>query len=363
LSALDVSKLLVALPVDVGLRDSKAHQLLVTFCDGWHAIPAPVNFTRHAGTCLLIGDKSSPSISYKVEIGDCFRLGSVGVVVVGMRLGDGVEQSISPRTLRCLQEESNKSGFSDFEIESEAFRAIDEKKNKKANQRSEHGPVGQNSEDTIQENGENSHHSSSDSQNALCYMCYDNHDTPEDPLIAPCDCKGDTRYLHVSCLQKWCQNLGYGPNAVVIRTTANGNAACKICGAAYKTVFRDALGNKAHIVEANHQGPYISLLVVTRHDTSPSLFNTKFRLNFSSDRDVTAMFNSFDQFLQLRYPLEMTIGRSSACNMVLDYRTVSTVHAKLCFNSSGDSSGRGAFYIEVPIDAVLFYKVLNAFIE
>lgn len=27
-------------------------------------------------------------------------------------------------------------------------------------------------------------------------------------------------------------------------------------------------------------GPYLSLVVVTRHDTNPGLFNTKFRLNF-----------------------------------------------------------------------------------
>lgn len=37
----------------------------------------------------------------------------------------------------------------------------------------------------------------------FCYMCYENHDTSDDPLVAPCDCKGDTRYLHVQCLQKW----------------------------------------------------------------------------------------------------------------------------------------------------------------
>ena len=27
----------------------------------------------------------------------------------------------------------------------------------------------------------------------------------EDALVAPCDCRGDTRYLHVQCLQKWYQ--------------------------------------------------------------------------------------------------------------------------------------------------------------
>jgi hypothetical protein len=29
-------------------------------------------------------------------------------------------------------------------------------------------------------------------------------------------------------------------------------------------------------------GPYLSLVVVTKHDTNPGLFNTKFRLNFHS---------------------------------------------------------------------------------
>lgn len=37
-------------------------------------------------------------------------------------------------------------------------------------------------------------------------------------------------------------------------------------------------------------GPYLSLVVVTKHDTNPGLFNTKFRLNFHSApnrQDVT----------------------------------------------------------------------------
>lgn len=37
----------------------------------------------------------------------------------------------------------------------------------------------------------------------ICYMCYETHNTIEDSLVAPCECKGDTRYLHVQCLQKW----------------------------------------------------------------------------------------------------------------------------------------------------------------
>ena len=134
--------------------------------------------------------------------------------------------------------------------------------------------------------------------NLFCYMCYESHDTPEDHLVAPCDCKGDTRYLHVQCLQKWYQSSLSGWRSLVIRTTGltisssenslsyysfatgSGAPACKICGKAYKTMLTNLDGVKTNIMEADHPGPYISLVVVTRHDTSPELFNTKFRLNF-----------------------------------------------------------------------------------
>ena len=36
----------------------------------------------------------------------------------------------------------------------------------------------------------------------------------------------------------------------------------------------------AYFSQMETAGPYLSLVVVTRHDTNPSLFNTKFRLNF-----------------------------------------------------------------------------------
>ena len=68
-------------------------------------------------------------------------------------------------------------------------------------------------------------------------------------------------------------------------------------------------------------GPYISFVVVTRHDTNPGLFNTKFRLNFGRMSG-----NTFDE---LGFSNSLLVGRSSTCNMVLDYRTVSTIHAKI----------------------------------
>lgn len=36
-----------------------------------------------------------------------------------------------------------------------------------------------------------------------CYMCFDDEDTVDNPLVAPCHCKGGTRYVHLDCLQRW----------------------------------------------------------------------------------------------------------------------------------------------------------------
>lgn len=76
-----------------------------------------------------------------------------------------------------------------------------------------------------------------------------------------------------------------------------------------------------------NDGPYLSLVVVTHHDTNPGLFNTKFRLNFGRRPNVNS--NSTDDELN-----NIIIGRSSSCAMILDYRTVSTVHAKISYQVS-----------------------------
>ena len=115
----------------------------------------------------------------------------------------------------------------------------------------------------------------------------------------------------------------HSAHSQVIRTTGSGATACKICGSPYKTVFRNHEGVKLSLLEVDTRGPYVSFVVVTRHDTSPGLFNTKFRLNFASQGHANHAMNNDHE------STEITIGRSSACNMVLDYRTVSTTHAKM----------------------------------
>lgn len=59
----------------------------------------------------------------------------------------------------------------------------------------------------VETDGENSDDSSRDRASSLnnshkhdvptCYMCFDEEDSPSNPMITPCKCLGDTRYVHV----------------------------------------------------------------------------------------------------------------------------------------------------------------------
>jgi hypothetical protein len=46
--------------------------------NGWHAIPAPETFSRHSGTCIILGDRNNTGLPFPVKLGDCFRLGRYG---------------------------------------------------------------------------------------------------------------------------------------------------------------------------------------------------------------------------------------------------------------------------------------------
>eukprot|EP00597_Dinobryon_sp_UTEXLB2267_P007673 CAMPEP_0170085114 /NCGR_PEP_ID=MMETSP0019_2-20121128/20090_1 /TAXON_ID=98059 /ORGANISM="Dinobryon sp., Strain UTEXLB2267" /LENGTH=795 /DNA_ID=CAMNT_0010301437 /DNA_START=383 /DNA_END=2770 /DNA_ORIENTATION=+ len=385
--ALQTSGYPVLPPAEIALTDSRAHKLLVTHCaspssggsasdasGGWYAIPYPETFSRHSGSCLILGDRNVNCTPFPIKTGDCFRLGSVGLVVSEMRQGgEGCEEvRMDARTLQFLKDESVAFETQEYmaalaaderERETECLpddlgrsssldrpdcsspESMDAASPGESRCRSDSSNVGP----TSWVNTDKDRSGIANGERFICYMCYETHNTIEDSLVAPCECKGDTRYLHVQCLQKWYHSSMSGAQTQVIRTTGNGAPACKICGAAYKTTFRRSDGKKASLLEMESNGPYLSLVVVTRHDTNPGLFNTKFRLNFGRSANPNNSTQTEEEANSI------IIGRSSTCNMILDYRTVSTVHAKIHFHdgkfflSDKRSSNGTMIYLQDPV--------------
>lgn len=97
------------------LSDTRACQLLVTtHGKSFWVVPAPEAFSRHSGTCRLLGDRKHPPASHTLQVGDFLRVGSVGVVVIETH--DGVENKVlsEEKIQKIMKDTTNSNGFLDL---------------------------------------------------------------------------------------------------------------------------------------------------------------------------------------------------------------------------------------------------------
>lgn len=176
----------------------------------------------------------------------------------------------------------------------------------------------------------------------VCYMCFDDEDTNENPLISPCKCRGDTRFVHVGCLRKW--HTAEADNQICFLSSVD--ATCSVCKTTFKSDFKLKDGRLVKLFKSSLEPPYVSLLVATKHEMAQRLFNTRFQLSFSSILKPDGK-NAARPLL---------LGRSSGSDMVLDYRTVSARHATIrfkngefVFTDAGSSNG-SYLYLRRPVE-------------
>jgi hypothetical protein len=98
------------------LSDTRACQLLVTtHAKSFWVVPAPEAFSRHSGTCRLLGDRKHPPAPHTLQVGDFLRVGSVGVVVIETH--NGVENRVlsEEKIQRIMKDTTNSNqGFLDL---------------------------------------------------------------------------------------------------------------------------------------------------------------------------------------------------------------------------------------------------------
>lgn len=283
------------------LSDTRACQLLVTtHGKSFWVVPAPEAFSRHSGTCRLLGDRKHPPASHTLQVGDFLRVGSVGVVVIETH--NGIEN-------RVLSEEKIQKIMKDTTNSNTGFLDLAE-------------TDGENSDDSLEGGVE---HAGTGGRpvkigdKPVCYMCFDDEDTEENPLITPCKCIGDTAHVHVECLRKW--HTAEADNQICFLSSVD--ATCSVCKSTFKSDFKLKDGRQMKLFKSSLEPPYVSLLVATKHEMAQRLFNTRFQLSFSTlmkadGRNATR---------------PLLLGRSSGSDMVLDYRTVSARHASIRFKN------------------------------
>jgi hypothetical protein len=303
------------------LSDTRACQLLVTtHHKSFWVVPAPEAFSRHSGTCRLLGDRKHAAANHTLQVGDFLRVGSVGVVVIETHNG---------KENRILSEEKIQKIMKDTTNTSGGFLDLGE-------------TDGENSEDSMsQSGGIDNKDSNATDEKPVCYMCFDDEDTDDNPLITPCKCRGDTRYVHVGCLRKW--HTAEADNQICFLSSVD--ATCSVCKSTFKSDFKLKDGRLVKLFKSSLEPPYVSLLVATKHEMAQRLFNTRFQLSFSTlmKPDGRAM-------------RPLLLGRSSGSDMVLDYRTVSARHATIrfkngefIFQDAGSSNG-SYLYLRRPVE-------------
>lgn len=62
-----------------------------------------------------------------------------------------------------------------------------------------------------------------DNEPNICRFCLDSGETPKNPLISPCSCKGSVEFIHLVCLNKW-----------RIQNPERNREACNLCSVAYR---------------------------------------------------------------------------------------------------------------------------------
>lgn len=195
----------------------------------------------------------------------------------------------------------------------------------------------ENSEDSV-----SSEEHTENEEDPVCYMCFDDENKEDNPLITPCKCRGDTRYVHVNCLRKW--HTAEADNQICFLSSVD--ATCSVCKSTFKSDFKLKDGRLVKLFKSSLEPPYVSLLVATKHEMAQRLFNTRFQLSFKTLMKADGK--------NVTRPL--LLGRSSGSDMVLDYRTVSARHATIkfkngefIFTDAGSSNG-SYLYLRRPVE-------------
>ncbi|CAI5745006.1 unnamed protein product [Peronospora destructor] len=292
----------------VFIEDPRAPCLNIDYSnDAYRLLPSSEKFSAHTGVCQILGTKCIRGGKHRVRVGDIIRFGSVGLLVTEIDTG-GVgttDVTLSPSEVNSLIQRvvchdevmADVDSGMDTDDDNADASGNDESKPRLSLQRQ--------------------------STSAICYVCYDESEE-ENPLIAPCKCSGDTKYIHLNCLKRW--NTNGEKNEICTVLDESNARTCSICKAPYPSKTRLANGKVLSLLPDRLNPPCIMFQVVTKHSSSTLNLSTRYQLSYKMllDNDI-------------HRPL--MVGRSSQCDLVLKYRTVSTIHAEIHYS-------KGEFFLK-----------------
>ncbi|TYZ58441.1 hypothetical protein PybrP1_000252 [[Pythium] brassicae (nom. inval.)] len=290
------------------IEDPRAPCLNIDYSnDAYRLLPSSEKFSAHTGVCQILGTKCIRGGKHRIKVGDIIRFGSVGLLVTEIDTG-----GMGPNDA-CLSTSEVNSLIQRVVCHDEAIVDADS---------------GMDTDDDAGEvsgNDESKPRASQQRQSssAICYVCYDESED-DNPLISPCKCSGDTKYIHLNCLKRW--NTNGEKNEICTVLDESNARTCSICKAPYPSKTRLPSGKSISLLPDRLSAPNIMFQVVTKHSSSTLNLSTRYQLSYKMLMD-----NDIGRALM--------VGRSSQCDLVLKYRTVSTIHAEIHYS-------KGEFFLK-----------------
>ena len=152
----------------------------------------------------------------------------------------------------------------------------------------------------------------------ICKICYCDDNDDENPLINLCHCNGGLKYSHLNCIKLWIKSK------LIIKENTKKNVKsynfssfnCKICKTPFPLKFKIKNNNNNQIynlidIEKPEYDNYLIL---------ESLDHLNENNNFKTIHVITLNEENY------------IIGRGMACDIIIDDKSVSRVHAILHFN-------------------------------
>jgi len=314
-------------------------------------VPSPRFHADYSGITLLIGDRFLPTRVLQLKLGDMLKLGSSVLLVERVTLdleeegepqqqggedknkehripeelsrdllkacGGGSRGAVSAGggvNVEGANNSMNRSGnlgsFVDngMSINREASMNIPRRNSGEEDSTSEFKKS--DDENDKKTSDENDDEIADDDPNAppppgaCCYVCTDSESTPSDPLVAPCACKGGTKYVHITCLRQWATKDKVQGICTVIKENGDNCYVCSVCKTPYAYVRQGV-----KIFESDVEPPCLTLRVMVTADDEILAVGTRFHVSFESVlRQAMA---------EGRPARPLSIGRNSSNDIVL----------------------------------------------
>ena len=159
----------------------------------------------------------------------------------------------------------------------------------------------------------------------ICRICFE--DESISPLINPCQCKGDIKYIHLSCLQKWIKTK-------IITRTINKDKCiiysyekifCEICKSEIPDLIKKEDNKIYEIWNFNDDIPFKNYIIF---QINQKLNNNKNNNNNNNICDLNTIY-----IINLIKDKNISIGRSVYCDIIIKNLSISRIHCNLKLNS------------------------------